>query len=95
MCQNSHLRGPEHRQVLVGQLMDEVAAEEPLALPGRNVDDTGEDVEREMLLERVQFSAQQRAATPIDAAQAGANGEGLHGHLTQSSRSARLIRPEM
>ena len=39
--------------------------------------------------------AEQGAATPIDAAQAGANGEGLHGHLTQSSRSARLIRPEM
>ncbi len=39
--------------------------------------------------------AQQRAAAPIDAAQAGANGEGLHGHLTQSNRSARLIRPEM
>ena len=40
-------------------------------------------------------STQQRAATPIDAAQAGANGGGLHGHLTQSNRSARLIRPEM
>jgi hypothetical protein len=34
------------------------------------------------------------AAAAIDAAQTAAYGQGLHGHLTQSSRSARLIRPE-
>ena len=39
--------------------------------------------------------AQDGAAAPIDAAQTGAYGEMLHGHLTQSNRSARLIRPEM
>ena len=39
--------------------------------------------------------AQQGAAALIDAAQTGADGLGLHGHLTQSNRSASLIRPEM
>ena len=35
------------------------------------------------------------AAAPIDAAQTVTYREGLHGHLTQSNRSASLIRPEM
>ena len=39
--------------------------------------------------------AKQGAAAPIDTAQSGAYGDRLHGHLTQSNRSARLIWPEM
>lgn len=39
--------------------------------------------------------AEHGAAAAIDAAQTGADGEGLHGHLTQSNRSASLIRPEV
>ena len=35
------------------------------------------------------------AAAPVDAAQTVTYREGLHGHLTQSNRSASLIRPEM
>ncbi len=37
----------------------------------------------------------QRAAASIHAAQTAAYRNGLHGLLTQSNRSARLIRPEM
>ena len=39
--------------------------------------------------------AKQGAAAPIDTAQTGADGLELHGHLTESNGSARLIRPEM
>ena len=39
--------------------------------------------------------AHDRAAPPIDAAQTVTYRQGLHGHLTQSNRSASLIRPEM
>ena len=47
------------------------------------------------LVTHFRVRAQQGAAARIDAAQTGADGLGLHGHLTQSNRSARLIRPEM
>lgn len=47
------------------------------------------------LVTHFRVRAEQGAATPIDAAQTVGYGEVLHRHLTQSNRSARLIRPEV
>ena len=47
------------------------------------------------LVAHFRVRAQQGATARIDAAQTGADELGLHGHLTQSNRSASLIRPEM
>ncbi len=47
------------------------------------------------LITHFRVRAKQGAAASIDAAQTVGYGEVLHGHLTQSNRSARLIRPEM